>query len=95
MSLTNLANKMVNKISNKSGMNINIAAVIMRGIRPVSQICQNKERNYLRGKVCPSIHAEASAMMCHFGKHLSYSSPGGWTRQCLKENKVKYIGGTG
>jgi hypothetical protein len=94
MSLTNLVNRMIDNINNNTIMNIGVAAVLMRGTRPVGKICSNSERNYCRGKVCPSIHAEASAMMCHFGKSLSYCPTAGWTKQCLKERKVKCDGGT-
>lgn len=94
MSLTNLVNRMIDNINNNTIMNIGVAAVLMRGTRPIGKICGNTERNYFRGKVCPSIHAEASAMMCHFGKHLSYCPTAGWGKQCLKERKVKCDGGT-
>lgn len=82
MSLANLVNRMIN---GNTEMDIGVAAVIMRGTRPISKICYNSKRNYVRGKVCPSIHAEANAMMCHFGKHLSYCPTIGWKKQCLKE----------
>ncbi len=85
MSLASLVNRMIEYINDNITMNFGVAAVLMRGTRPIGKICGNSERNYFRGKVCPSIHAEAGAMMCHFGKHLSYSPTVGWNGQCLKE----------
>jgi hypothetical protein len=65
-------------------MNFGMAAVLMRGTKPVGNICNNCQRNYCRGKVCPSIHAEACTIISYYGKDINYSGAR-WHRQCLKE----------
>ena len=87
-----LVNKLIENIRKNNEMTHTVAAVLLKKSRPVGKICCNTRRNYCRGKLCASIHAEANAMLTHFGKHLTYSPKHGW-RQCLRERKeIRYNG---
>ncbi len=63
---------------NISNINISVSAIILRGMKPVGDVCTNVERNYIKGHVCPAIHAEVNAINTHFGKDLRYSEKYGW-----------------
>lgn len=66
-----------------SDITIKLAAVILRGTTPVGPIMNNTERTSCHGKICPSLHAEANALMNLFGKSLRYSK-GRWRVLCEK-----------
>jgi len=82
-----LVNRLIDNIKLHSDMKITVASVLLRNSKPIGRICCNSKRNYCRGKVCSSIHAEANAMLTHFGKHISYSPKYGWYN--LLKNAVK------
>ncbi len=72
-----LINKLTNipKITN---IQIQISAILMQGTKPIGDACTNIERNYLKGYVCPAIHAEVNAINNYFGKDIRYSNKYGW-----------------
>ncbi len=72
-----LINKLINapKISN---IHIHISAILLLGSKPIGNVCTNVERNYIKGHVCPAIHAEVNAISNYFGKDLRYSDKYGW-----------------
>ncbi len=96
MSLINkiIINKMIENIKSNKNINIGISAIMMHGTTPIGDICSNIDRNYCRGMVCPSLHAEVNAVISHYGKSIRYSPTHGWKMWCLKETKeIKYPGG--
>jgi len=96
MSLINkiIISKMIDTIQNNKAINIGISATMMYGTKPIGDICSNIDRNYCRGMVCPSMHAEVNAVKSYFGKSIRYSPAHGWKMWCLKETKeLKYYGG--
>ena len=70
-------------VAKKSPINTKLGACIMRGSKISSLRC-NIERNCCRGHRCPSLHAEAHAIIAHYGKNLTYSPKKGW---CLLREK--------
>ena len=73
------------RIAHTSSINTKLGACIIRGNK-MSSVCCNLERNCCRGHRCPSLHAEAHAMLSHFGKFITYSPIKGW---CLLREKGK------
>jgi deoxycytidylate deaminase len=63
---------------NPYDIEIKISAIMMRGTKPVGNVCTNITRNYIKGLVCPAMHAETNAVSAHFGKKLRYSDKYGW-----------------
>ncbi len=94
MSLSlSLINKLVENIKNNTTVNIGIAAIMMQGMKPIGDVCGNHDRNYCRGMVCPSTHAEVNAVTSYLGKHISYSPKHGWqTWRIKKAKEYKYHG---
>jgi len=96
MSLINkiIISKMIDTIQNNKAINIGISATMMYGTKPIGDICSNIDRNYCRGMVCPSMHAEVNAVKSYFGKSIRYYPAHGWKMWYLKETKeLKYYGG--
>ena len=61
----------------ESPNNFKLSAVLMRNRRPIGPIMYNSDRMYIHGKVCPSGHAEANALLNHYGSNLVFSG-GKW-----------------
>ena len=72
----NLIDRMCDK-ANESPISIKLAAVMLKNKRPIGPIKYNSNRTCCRGKICPSMHAEANVLSNHFGKSLKYSN-GKW-----------------
>jgi deoxycytidylate deaminase len=72
-----LINKMIDtpKMSN---IQIQVSAILLQGSKPIGNVCTNVERNYIKGHVCPAIHAEVNAINNYFGKDIRYSDKYGW-----------------
>jgi deoxycytidylate deaminase len=77
MRLTSLINRLIN-YPNISNLDIQLSAIMMHGTKPVGTVCTNIERNYIKGHVCPAMHAETNAVATYFGKKLRYSDKYGW-----------------
>ena len=73
--------------ANTSTISFKLAATILKGSKQVGSIHCNSDRMYCRGKVCPSLHAEASALLSLCGKSLRYSDSEGWC--VLRDNPAK------
>ncbi len=82
-----LISKLIDNIKNNKEVNIGVSAVMLHGTTPVGKICGNSARNYCRKRVCPSTHAELSAITNYLGKHISYSPKHGWITSCIKKTK--------
>ncbi len=82
-----LISKLIDNIKNNKEVNIGVSAVMMHGTTPVGKICGNSARNYCRKRVCPSTHAELSAITTYLGKNISYSPKHGWIMSCIKKAK--------
>lgn len=88
-----LVSKMIENIKNNKNINIGISAVMLLGSTPTGNICSNIDRNYCRGMVCPSMHAEVNAVKSYFGKDIQYSQKHGWFKWSIKKAKeFKYHG---
>ncbi len=73
--------QLINRLSNTpnmSNINIQVSAILLQGSKPIGNICTNMERNYVKGHVCPAIHAEVNAINNYFGKDIRYSDKYGW-----------------
>lgn len=66
----------------KSNISHQLAAGIIIDGKLVNKPYCNTNRNYCRGVVCGSVHAEANALLHHFGKNLRFDK--GSNRWCLK-----------
>lgn len=69
-----------------SKLTFRLASTLIRGSKKLYSPSVNCDRRYCRGKVCPSLHAEAGILLRHYGKLLRYSDSHGW---CLLREKVK------
>ncbi len=86
-------NRLIENIKQNKNINIGIAAIMMLGTKPIGNVCGNIDRNYCRGMVCPSMHAEVNALKSYFGKDINYSQKHGWQMRCIKKIKeFKYHG---
>jgi deoxycytidylate deaminase len=72
-----LINKMI-ETPNMSKIEIKVSAILLLGSKPIGNVCTNIERNYIKGHVCPAIHAEVNAINNYFGKDIRYSDKYGW-----------------
>ena len=72
-----LINKMI-ETPNMSNIQIQVSAILLLGSKPIGNVCTNIERNYIKGHVCPAIHAEVNAISNYFGKNIRYSDKYGW-----------------
>ena len=72
-----LINKMTD-IPKMSNIQIQVSAILLQGSKPIGNVCTNMERNYIKGHVCPAIHAEVNAINNYFGKDIRYSDKYGW-----------------
>jgi|LauGreDrversion4_2_1035121.scaffolds.fasta_scaffold477621_2 hypothetical protein len=89
-----LISKLIDNIKNNTEVNIGVSAVMLHGTTPVGKICGNSARNYCRKRVCPSTHAELSAITNYLGKYLQYTPKHGWKTWYIKKTKKsKYNGG--
>lgn len=81
MSLSQKNLRIINKltpIAKKSDINIKLAATLINGSKIIGRPTCNTNRTYCRGKICPSMHAEAAAIMQFYGKSLVWSDKHGW-----------------
>jgi hypothetical protein len=59
-------------VARKSTISYPLAAAVMIDGKPATSPCCNIQRNYCRGFVCGSLHAEANALRIYFGKQLKF-----------------------
>jgi deoxycytidylate deaminase len=78
MKLNSLAQRLINS-PNMSNIGIPVSAILLSGTKPIGNVCTNIERNYIKGHVCPAIHAEVNAINSYFGKNIKYSEKYGWS----------------
>ncbi len=86
MRFNRLVQRLIN-YPNISNINISVSAIMLHGMKPVGNVCTNIERNYIKGHICPAIHAEVNAINTHFGKAIKYSDKYGWIINNHKINK--------
>ncbi len=73
--------QLIDKMNNTpkiSNIQIHVSAILLQGSKPIGNVCTNIERNYIKGHVCPAIHAEVNAINNYFGKDIRYSDKYGW-----------------
>lgn len=71
----------------KSDIDYHLAAGILCNKKLISVPCCNINRNYCRGNICSSLHAEANALLTYYGKDLQFDTKK--KRWCLKSKKYK------
>ena len=71
----------------ESNMCHQLAAGIIVERKLITKPCCNINRNYCRGNVCGSIHAEANALLHYYGRDLQFDKY--QKRWYLKPNKIK------
>ena len=81
-----LINKMTD-IPRMSNIQIQVSAMLLQGSKPIGNVCTNIERYYIKGHVCPAIHAEVNAINNYFGKDIRYSDKYGW----ISNKKIKNL----
>jgi tRNA(Arg) A34 adenosine deaminase TadA len=72
---SNTKNNLLNQVipqASQSTIEHRLAAGILRGHKIISKICCNVDRNICRSIEMGSLHAEAHAITCFFGKYVSY-----------------------
>ena len=76
--------------ANESQIQSKLAAGILKGSKIIGNPQCNSPRNICRGVTCGSLHAEANAILNHFGRKLRYDPKNGWCflRSERKEPKV-------
>ena len=62
----------------KSPIKAKLAAVMIQGKKRVGHVCCNTNSACVRGYRCPSVHAEANAILSYYGKSLAFSNKRGW-----------------
>jgi hypothetical protein len=70
----------------KSQIDQKLAAAITRGSKMITKPYCNSPQNTCRGVCCGSLHAEARAIVNHFGRSISFDRKNGW---CLKWGSTK------
>ncbi len=86
--------KVINKLTNipkMSNIQIQVSAILLHGSKPIGNICTNIERNYIKGHVCPAIHAELNAINNYFGKDIRYSDKYGWISNKKIDKKLNIL----
>jgi hypothetical protein len=79
-----LVNDMI-EVAKTSSITHKLSATLIRGSKRIGNIYCNSDRMCCRGKVFPSMHAEANTILNFFGKSLRYSDNKGW---CVLRDKV-------
>ncbi len=72
-----------------SNIGIKVSAILLQGSKPIGNVYSNIERNYIKGHVCPAIHAEVNAISNYFGKDIRYSDKYGWIVSQNRKNDKK------
>jgi len=71
----------------ESNMCHQLAAGVIVERKLMTKPCCNINRNYCRGNVCGSIHAETNALLHYYGRDLQFDKYK--KRWYLKPNKIK------
>ena len=71
----------------QSNMNQQLAAGVIVERKLMTKPCCNINRNYCRGNVCGSIHAETNALLHYYGRNLQFDKHK--NRWCLLYYKNK------
>jgi hypothetical protein len=79
----NLIPRLINEASN-SNIGMKLAAVIIKGKNPISNIYINTQKNTCCGKNCGSLHAEANAIINYYGEDVLHPK-NKQCRHCKKE----------
>ncbi len=81
--LQSICNKLIQEATN-SPIQYRLAACVIQNGKIMSGPKCNTARNYCRGVLCGSLHAEARAIVSCFGKSISFDPKNGW---CFKPGK--------
>lgn len=76
---------------NTSKIEIKVSAILLHGSKPIGNVCTNLERNYIKGHICPAIHAEVNALNNYFGKYIRYSEKYGWITSCKVDKNLNIM----
>ena len=65
-------------VAKSSEISFKLAATLLNGKKQIGRILPNTNRMCCRGKITPSMHAEAHTILKYYGKSLHYSDSSGW-----------------
>ncbi len=85
-----ICSKLIQEAYN-SPLQFRLAACMLLNGKIISHPKSNASSNYSRGHFCGSIHAEAHAMVTHFGNLINYDHKHGWRFQRIQEKPKKKI----
>ena len=79
--------------ANKSPIDQQLAAGILKDKKLVGKICCNTNKSCCRGQICGSLHAEARVLLKHFNKSLQFDRCSKrwcllWTRKKKSKKKI-------
>ena len=77
--------------ANKSLIDQQLAAAIIKGKKLISKPCCNTTRSTCRGNSVGSLHAEANAIINHFGRALSFDRKKGWILDDRIKSKLDLV----
>ncbi len=90
--MSKFKNSLINILSTeaqKSLMNQQLAATIIRGSKMVIRPYCNSSQNSCRGLCGGSLHAEARTIINYFGRSLSFNKKKGWSLYRIKDKESK------
>ena len=77
--------------ANKSQIDQQLAAAIIKGKKMVTKPCCNTSRSICRGNCIGSLHAEAHAILDYYGRSLSYDRKSGWILDERSRSKLDLV----
>jgi len=77
--------------ANKSLIDQQLAAAIIKGKKMISRPCCNTTRSLCRGNCVGSLHAEANAIINYYGRELSYDKKYGWILDSRVKSKLDLV----
>jgi hypothetical protein len=83
-----LCNKLIQEAFN-SPIQFRLAACLLQNGKLVNAPKCNVTRNYCRGHMCGSLHAEARVLVSHFGNQINWDRKFGWRFQTVSRKKGK------
>ena len=77
--------------ANKSLIDQQLAAAIIKGKKMISKPCCNTIRGICRGNCVGSLHAEANAIINYYGRELSFDKKNGWILDSRAKSKLDLV----
>ena len=90
LKFNSLCNKLIQEAYN-SPIQYRLAACLLQNGKIICVPKCNVTRNYCRGHLCGSLHAEARVLVSHFGNLINYDQKFGWRFQTDKRKKGEKV----